>query len=87
MKLTLLQSTSLLHLGIMHISAVLKKEGHSCDLLLQSLEKAVVTALVRSSPDAVGFSVTTGIAITIHRSLTTFFKNASNRQHRVSMEV
>lgn len=44
----------------MYISAVLKKAGHDCVLLLESEEKDLVAALKREKPDLVGFSSSTG---------------------------
>lgn len=47
--------------GVMSISAVLKQAGHQCDILVQSLERDFVTAIIKHKPDAIGISCTTGL--------------------------
>lgn len=44
--------------GVEHLSAVLKKNGHHCDLMLKTLEKNYLNKLARLCPDIIGFSAT-----------------------------
>ena len=47
-------------LGIMSISAVLKRAGHTVDLLIPNLESNLFKKVRSFAPDIIGFSVTTG---------------------------
>jgi len=46
--------------GIMYLSAVLKAEGHECEVFVTALEKNILAELSRFRPDVAGFSCTTG---------------------------
>jgi anaerobic magnesium-protoporphyrin IX monomethyl ester cyclase len=46
--------------GVMSISAVLKQDGHECDILVENLERDFLGAITESKPDAIGISCTTG---------------------------
>ncbi|MEI8345461.1 MAG: radical SAM protein [Candidatus Omnitrophota bacterium] len=58
-KIVFLQQSSFGMFGPMQISALLKKQGHSCDLLMQPREKNIVQKLIGLRPDLVAFSVVT----------------------------
>jgi len=47
--------------GVMSISAVLKQAGHGCDILVDSLERDFIEAVIKSKPDVIGISCTTGL--------------------------
>jgi len=47
-------------IGLMSLSAVLKKEGHECDVLVDDLEKNIVQKALKINPDIIAFSITTG---------------------------
>lgn len=62
MKLLFIQDSGLSEsLGIMDISALLKENGHSCDLLIVSEEKHIFEKIRKYSPDLIGFSCTTNM--------------------------
>lgn len=44
--------------GVMLLSAVLKKEGHRVDVLVDNLESAIINKIKRKKPNIVAFSVT-----------------------------
>jgi anaerobic magnesium-protoporphyrin IX monomethyl ester cyclase len=46
--------------GVMSISAVLKQNGHECDILIENLERDFLGAITESKPDVIGISCTTG---------------------------
>lgn len=47
--------------GVMHISSVLKKHGHTCDVLISS-DISEITAFIKvQKPDIVGFSLMSGV--------------------------
>jgi len=46
--------------AIMLLSAILQKAGHSCELLIQDLEKDMIGTVLAAGVDIVAFSVTTG---------------------------
>jgi radical SAM superfamily enzyme YgiQ (UPF0313 family) len=47
-------------LGTMYLSAVLKQEGHTCELFIEGGERDLVASAVGFRPDVVGFYCTTG---------------------------
>ncbi|MFC1806924.1 B12-binding domain-containing radical SAM protein [Candidatus Omnitrophota bacterium] len=47
-------------LGLLHIIAIAKQEGHECSLLVWDLERNFIEKAVISNPDIVCYSVTTG---------------------------
>jgi anaerobic magnesium-protoporphyrin IX monomethyl ester cyclase len=47
-------------LGTMYLSAVLKQDGHACDLLIEGGEKDFLGAIRACEPDLIGFYCTTG---------------------------
>jgi radical SAM superfamily enzyme YgiQ (UPF0313 family) len=62
LKVLFLQRDSLMiHSGVMSISAVLKQAGFESDILVESLERDFIGAIVKSKPDLVCFSCTTGL--------------------------
>jgi anaerobic magnesium-protoporphyrin IX monomethyl ester cyclase len=62
LKLLFLQRDPLMiHTGVMSISAVLKKAGCECDILVENLERDFIEAILRCKPDAIGISCTTGL--------------------------
>jgi len=42
--------------GIMHLSALLKKHGHQCDVFCQHAEKNIVDAIIAARPDILALS-------------------------------
>jgi len=44
----------------MTFSAILKKAGHQCDVLIDDLEKDIVERALKINPDIITFSITTG---------------------------
>ena len=46
--------------AIMLLSAILKKGGHQCDVLIDDLEKDMVKRALKINPDIIAFSITTG---------------------------
>jgi len=60
MKILFIQSDPFAWIGKMSISAVLKKEGHKCDILIEPAEKKLIESIKKISPDIVAFSITTG---------------------------
>ncbi|MDP2278363.1 MAG: radical SAM protein [Nitrospirota bacterium] len=59
-KIIFLQKHPFPQLGLMDIAAVLKENGHQCELLIESEERNVTGLLCRNKPDVVAFSCTTG---------------------------
>lgn len=53
--------------GIMYLAAVLKAEGHECEVFVTSLEKDILGALARFKPRIAGFSCTTGEHLSMAR--------------------
>lgn len=47
--------------GVMHISSVLKKHGHFCDLIISSDISEVTSFLKSQKPDIIGFSLMSGV--------------------------
>ena len=60
MKVVFLQKDSFVKISIMQLSALLKKNGHQCDLFIESGEKDFINIAVESCPDLFAFSCTTG---------------------------
>jgi anaerobic magnesium-protoporphyrin IX monomethyl ester cyclase len=62
LKLLFLQRDSLMvQTGVMSLSAVLKQNGHECDILVENLERDFFGAITESKPDVIGISCTTGL--------------------------
>ncbi len=59
MKILFLQRDPFIKIGIETLSAVLKNKGHSCDILVDSLEKDMVSEALRINPEIIAFSTTT----------------------------
>jgi len=60
MKVTFLQKDSFVKLAIAQLSAVLKKNGHACDVIIESGEKKFLGSVLESRADLFAFSCTTG---------------------------
>ena len=60
MKIAFLQETVNQNIGVMYLSALLKTQGHSVELFLETLEPDFLHAVTKFKPDVVGFSVITG---------------------------
>ncbi|NVM30980.1 MAG: hypothetical protein HWN65_19215 [Candidatus Helarchaeota archaeon] len=60
MKILFLQKDIFGKPAIMLLSAILKKAGHQCDVLIDELEKNLIKKVLRLNPDVVAFSITTG---------------------------
>lgn len=60
MKLVFIQNLLLPHFGIAYISAVLKKHGHSADVLVEGLHGDLIKDIRKTKPDIVGFTCITG---------------------------
>ena len=58
MKILYIQQDVFENYGIMILSAVLKKNGHECDVLVDVLEKDLLGKIRLLSPDIIGFSIT-----------------------------
>lgn len=62
MKLLFIQDSGLSEsIGLMDISAVLKANGHDCNLLIASEEKNLFKKIQEYNPDIIGFSCVTGM--------------------------
>src|SRR3989338_7201991 len=61
MKVLFLQKDPFVNLGVMSLSAYLKKHGHQCDMLIENGEKDFFGEVRKSAPDLIAFSCTTGI--------------------------
>jgi len=61
MKLLFIQSDPFAWTGKMSISAVLKKAGHDCDVLIEPAEKNLIESIKKVEPDIIAFSATTGV--------------------------
>lgn len=59
MKIVFLQRDPFVKLGIATLSAVVKKAGHECHVLVESLEKDMIGSAVSIKPDVITFSITT----------------------------
>ncbi len=60
MKVLFIQKDVFAKPAIMSLSAVLKKGGHDCGLLVDDLEKDVAGSAIKIKPDIIAFSITTG---------------------------
>ena len=60
-KVLFLQRDPTVYIGVMIISAVLKREGHQCAVLIENMEKDFMGSILHYSPDLVAFSCTTGL--------------------------
>ncbi|MBI2437614.1 MAG: B12-binding domain-containing radical SAM protein, partial [Lentisphaerae bacterium] len=60
MKVAFAQETVNQNVGLMYLSALVKRSGHSCELFVEPLENDFFQALFQYQPDLVGFSVITG---------------------------
>lgn len=56
-KILFIQKHPFPYFGVMSLSAVLKKQGFSVDVLIGALEKDILSAIKVVSPDLIGFSV------------------------------
>ncbi|MFH1249410.1 MAG: radical SAM protein [archaeon] len=61
MKIVFIQSDPFTRVGIMSMSACLKKSGHKVDLFIASEEKNLIEQLKKIQPDLIGFSVIAGL--------------------------
>ncbi len=59
-KILFVQRLGCDYLGIMSISAVLKKAGHQCDVFIYSIEKDIKNKVKKFKPDVVGIPITAG---------------------------
>jgi anaerobic magnesium-protoporphyrin IX monomethyl ester cyclase len=59
-KVLFVQEFAQFYIGIAYIHAVLKKEGHDCDVLIANLEKDLLKEIKIRKPDILAFSVITG---------------------------
>jgi len=59
-KILFVQELAQFHIGIAYLSAVLKKNGHECDLLIANLEKDFYKSIKAYKPDVLACSVITG---------------------------
>lgn len=60
MRIVFIQNLSLSYSGITYISAVLKKHGHSTDVVVEELNRDLVKDVCQAKPDIVGFTCITG---------------------------
>ena len=62
MKLLFIQDSGLSEsIGLMNISAILKANGHDCNLFIVSEEKNLFKKIYAYNPDIIGFSCITGM--------------------------
>ncbi|UCD07815.1 MAG: B12-binding domain-containing radical SAM protein [Candidatus Aenigmatarchaeota archaeon] len=59
MKILFIQQDVFKNYGIMMLSAILKKNGHECDILIDCLEKDLTCKIKSIKPYIIGFSITT----------------------------
>ena len=59
MRVSFIQNTGVAQFGVMYISAVLKAQGHTCNLFLEGVDKNFLDAITKSKPDVVAFSCST----------------------------
>ena len=57
MKFLFIQQDVFKCIGTMILFAVLKKNGHKCEILIDSLEKDLMKEIKSFNPDIVGFSI------------------------------
>ncbi len=58
MKVLFLQKDIFAKPGIMLLSAILKKEGHDVDVLIEDLERNMIGKTIEMAPDVIAFSIT-----------------------------
>ncbi len=58
MKVVFLQNTALEHFGVEYMSAMLKRAGHQCEVLMDPIDK-IVEEVVKMKPDLLAFSCAT----------------------------
>ena len=58
MKILFIQHDMFKNYGIMILSAILKKNGHKCDTVIDCLEKDLMKKIKSINPDIIGFSIT-----------------------------
>ncbi len=59
-KVIFIQDIAYEYMGVMHISAYLKKHNHSCDVFIESLENDILQKIDVEKPDLIGFSTLSG---------------------------
>lgn len=59
-KLLFVQRLGCDYLGIMSISALLKKSGHQCDVFIYSIDKNIKDRIRKFKPDVIGMPITSG---------------------------
>ena len=65
MKILFVQSLPFEHMGIMHISSLVKARGHQASALLVSDTKDYLKEIEREEPDFIGFSCITGMHVSL----------------------
>ncbi len=60
MKIVFLQKDSFVKIAVMILSAMLKKHGHECEVIIESGERNFMKAVLKSNADMFAFSCTTG---------------------------
>ncbi|MHC4321877.1 MAG: B12-binding domain-containing radical SAM protein, partial [Planctomycetota bacterium] len=60
-KITFLQNFRAEFPGVMYLSAVLKKHGHKCSMIISTSPAGIIKALRNNIPDIVGFSLMSGM--------------------------
>ena len=58
MNILFIQQDVFKNYGVMILSAILKTNGHKCDILIDSLEKNLMERIESIKPDIIGFSIT-----------------------------
>lgn len=59
-KFLFLQEIQFEFFGVMYLSAVIKRAGHDCDLLIWPQEKDIINSIKNINPDFIGIYATTG---------------------------
>ena len=57
MKILFIQQDVFKKYGVMILSSILKKSGHQCDILIDSLEKDLIGKINEINPDIIAFSL------------------------------
>ena len=65
MKIAFVQNLPFEHMGIMHISSLLKAQGHQASVVLLSEAKDYLKEIERERPDFIGFSCITGMHVSL----------------------
>ena len=60
-KLIFIQNMDYPYLGLMSLSAMMKRHGHSCDVLIGQSAEDFIPVLKQENPGLIGFSVMTGM--------------------------